>query len=170
MSPKTTRAVLSQNKKKKKLNKKGQEVGISCCSQPWELRSRKIWWPVAQEASRSRSVNLSCSRASIPKPPKGLYSGLCLSPGELPRVCRIFYQPPPQKKILIIPFIFSRFPRQRKPAVEEDTRCAQSQAAAGVELDPAWEGDWVWAKPQTGRGGRTWLCTCVLLHPGVSVT
>ncbi|XP_050009134.1 short-chain dehydrogenase/reductase 3 isoform X6 [Alexandromys fortis] len=35
--------------------------------------------------------------------------------------------------------ILKRLPRQRKPAVEEDTRCAQSQAAAGMELDPAWE-------------------------------
>ncbi|XP_050009130.1 short-chain dehydrogenase/reductase 3 isoform X2 [Alexandromys fortis] len=50
--------------------------------------------------------------------------------------------------------ILKRLPRQRKPAVEEDTRCAQSQAAAGMELDPAWEGDRVWAKLQTRRGRR----------------
>lgn len=55
-------------------------------------------------------------------------------------------------------FHFSSLTRQRKSAVEEDTRCAVLNPLL-LLLGCNWilpgKVTWVWAKPQAGRGSRT---------------
>lgn len=92
-----------------------------------------------------------------------------LSPGELPRICRIFYQPPP-KKILIIPFIFQGSQDKGNQQLKKTHAVLNPRLLLGWNWILLGKVTWSGQNPRLGEaGGRTWLWARELLQPGVSV-